>query len=193
RMPRALAADARPIAYKTGTSYGFRDAWAVGYSPDWTVGVWTGRADGSPRPGAYGRNTAAPLLFSLFDLLPAEAGGADSVAADGASVAPPLPRALKQFADRDALRALGNTHPPRILYPPDGAQVDVTDDIGQMGALQLEADSGTPPYRWSVNGVPIPSVAHAGQSKWVPDGPGFVRVTVTDAIGQHSSAVVRLR
>jgi penicillin-binding protein 1C len=193
RMPRALAVDARAIAYKTGTSYGFRDAWAVGYSPDWTVGVWTGRADGSPRPGAYGRNTAAPLLFSLFDLLPAEAGGTEGETADGTSAAAPLPRALKQFADRDALRSLGNAHPPRILYPPDGAQVDVTDEAGRIGALQLEADSGTPPYRWSVNGLPVPSAAHAGQPQWMPDGPGFARVTVTDAIGQHSSAVVRIR
>jgi len=193
RMPRALAADARPIAYKTGTSYGFRDAWAIGYSPDWTVGVWTGRADGSPRPGAYGRNTAAPLLFSLFDLLPAETGADGPVVADGAAAAQPLPRALKQFADRDALRSLSSTRAPRILYPPDGAQVDVTDDTGRMGALQLEGDSGTPPYRWSVNGVPIPGAAFAAQPQWLPDGPGYARVTITDAIGQHSSATVRIR
>ena len=57
------------IAYKTGTSYGFRDAWALGFDTDYTVGVWVGRPDGSPSPGHYGRNTAAPLLFRVFDLL----------------------------------------------------------------------------------------------------------------------------
>ncbi|MEA2755105.1 MAG: penicillin-binding protein, partial [Aliidongia sp.] len=193
RMPRPLAADARPIAYKTGTSYGFRDAWAIGYSPDWTIGVWTGRADGSPRPGAYGRNTAAPLLFSLFDLLPADSTGDASTLADGAAAATPLPRALEHFADRDGLRTLPNTHPPRILYPPDGAQVEVADETGKMRPLQLEADSGTPPYRWSVNGLPVSAATLAAQPQWLPDGPGFARITVTDRAGQHSSAVVRLR
>jgi penicillin-binding protein 1C len=60
----------RVIAHKTGTSYGFRDAWALGFDDDYTVGVWVGRPDGSPSPGHYGRNTAAPLLFRVFDLLP---------------------------------------------------------------------------------------------------------------------------
>ena len=192
RMPRALAAEARPIAYKTGTSYGFRDAWALGYSPDWTIGVWTGRADGSPRPGAYGRNTAAPLLFTLFDLLPAETG-ADAAAVAATGEPAPLPRALEHFADRDGLRALPNANPPRILFPPDGAQIEVADAAGQLGPLQLEADSGTPPYRWSVNGVPVATPALAAPPQWQPDGPGFARVTVTDAAGRRSSATVRLR
>jgi penicillin-binding protein 1C len=194
RMPRPLAADSRPIAYKTGTSYGFRDAWAVGYSPDWTIGVWTGRADGSPRPGAYGRNTAAPLLFALFDLLPVEAGGDGSSTITAGTIAPvPLPRALEHFADRDALRTLPNAQPPRILYPPDGAQIEVTDETGKIRPLPLEADSGRAPYRWSVNGLPLPAPRLVALPQWLPDGPGFARVTVTDAVGQHSSATIRLR
>ncbi|GGF42395.1 penicillin-binding protein 1C [Aliidongia dinghuensis] len=193
RMPRALAAGARPIAYKTGTSYGFRDAWAVGYSPDWTIGVWTGRADGSPRPGAYGRNTAAPLLFTLFDLLPAETSADGPAALAEAGPSTPLPRALERFADRDGLHALPKANPPRILFPPDGAQIDVADETGRLGPLQLEADSGTPPYRWSVNGVPLPSPGLAAPVQWQPDGPGFARVTVTDATGRRTSATIRLR
>jgi len=192
-MPRALAVGAQQIAYKTGTSYGFRDAWALGYSSHWTIGVWTGRADGTPRPGAYGRNTAAPVLFSLFDLLPAEPGGDGvALAADGMAP-PPLPRALTQFADRDGLRALPNAKPPRILFPPDGAQLDVADETGQLGPVQLEADSGSPPYRWSVNGVPVAAPQLAALPRWQPDGPGFARITVTDAAGQRSSATVRLQ
>lgn len=57
------------ISWKTGTSYGFRDAWAVGYTPDYTVGVWVGNADGEGRPGLTGISSAAPLLFSIFNLL----------------------------------------------------------------------------------------------------------------------------
>jgi len=192
-MPRALAAGAAQIAYKTGTSYGFRDAWALGYSANWTIGVWTGRADGTPRPGAYGRNTAAPVLFSLFDLLPAEPGGdSTAFAADGGAPTP-LPRALAQFADREGLRALPNAKPPRILFPPDGAQLDVTDETGRLGPVQLEADSGSPPYRWAVNGIPVAAPQLAALPRWQPDGPGFARITVTDTVGQRSSATIRLQ
>lgn len=61
---------ARPIAWKTGTSYGFKDAWAVGVTPDYTIGVWVGNADGEGRPGLTGILTAAPVLFDVFKVLP---------------------------------------------------------------------------------------------------------------------------
>jgi penicillin-binding protein 1C len=57
------------IAWKTGTSYGFRDAWAIGTSAKYTLGVWLGRPDGTPQPGHYGGLTAAPLLFNISDVL----------------------------------------------------------------------------------------------------------------------------
>jgi len=196
RMPGGLIKDPRPIAYKTGTSYGFRDAWALGYSPSWTVGVWTGRADGTPRPGAYGRNTAAPLLFAVFDRLPAEtepdplAPAADGLRATGST---PVPRGLRQFTERDSVRMPGNASPPRIQFPPDGAQLDLNREDGLRGALRLEANSGTPPYRWSVNGMPVPTPRYAAVPSWQPDGPGFVRITVVDAAGRRASATVRVR
>ncbi len=59
------------IAWKTGTSFGFRDAWAIGLTKDYAVGVWAGNADGEGRPGLIGVKAAAPVLFDLFDLLPA--------------------------------------------------------------------------------------------------------------------------
>lgn len=58
------------IAWKTGTSFGFRDAWAIGTTSDYVVGVWVGNADGEGRPGLVGVQTAAPILFDVFDLLP---------------------------------------------------------------------------------------------------------------------------
>ena len=54
------------IAYKTGTSYGYRDAWAVGFDGKRTIGVWVGRPDGAPVPGLIGRSAAAPILFDAF-------------------------------------------------------------------------------------------------------------------------------
>ncbi|HIP48701.1 MAG TPA: penicillin-binding protein 1C [Lutibacter sp.] len=62
--------NSKSIAWKTGTSFGFRDAWAIGINPDFVVGVWVGNADGEGRPGLTGITTAAPILFDIYDLLP---------------------------------------------------------------------------------------------------------------------------
>lgn len=59
------------IAWKTGTSYGFRDAWAVGVTPRYAVGVWVGNATGEGKPGLVGARTAGPVLFDVFNMLPA--------------------------------------------------------------------------------------------------------------------------
>ncbi|MFA0465408.1 penicillin-binding protein 1C [Vibrio breoganii] len=67
---RPRAKYGRKIAWKTGTSFGYRDAWALGSSEDYTVGVWMGRPDGSPYVGQTGATMAAPILFDVFDLLP---------------------------------------------------------------------------------------------------------------------------
>jgi penicillin-binding protein 1C len=61
---------AQKIAWKTGTSFGFRDAWAIGITPDYVVSVWIGNADGEGRPGLTGIKAAAPLLFDMFSQLP---------------------------------------------------------------------------------------------------------------------------
>ena len=63
-------ASSRPVAWKTGTSYGHRDAWAVGVTPEYTIGVWVGNADGEGRPDLTGLRAAAPILFDLFYLMP---------------------------------------------------------------------------------------------------------------------------
>ena len=57
------------LAWKTGTSFGFRDGWAVGTTPEYVVGVWAGNADGEGRPGLTGISAAAPILFDLVNLM----------------------------------------------------------------------------------------------------------------------------
>ena len=64
------AVNTQHIAWKTGTSYGFRDAWSVGVSDRYTVGIWTGRPDGTPMPGYFGAYAAGPMLFDVFRALP---------------------------------------------------------------------------------------------------------------------------
>ncbi|AXI83758.1 penicillin-binding protein 1C [Xylella taiwanensis] len=75
------------VAWKTGTSYGFRDAWALGGTRRYTVGVWVGRPDGTPLPGQYGAITALPLMFDVIDALPREPGNA---------VPEPMPASVEQ-------------------------------------------------------------------------------------------------
>ncbi len=60
----------RKAAWKTGTSYGFRDAWAIGMTPEWTIGVWTGNAQGQGVPGLTGARTSGPVLFTILNMLP---------------------------------------------------------------------------------------------------------------------------
>lgn len=67
--PRAQLAERAPLAWKTGTSYGFRDAWAVGVSSRYLIGVWIGRPDGTPVPGQFGLASATPLLLQVHDVL----------------------------------------------------------------------------------------------------------------------------
>ena len=70
RMDWRRISSLRRVAWKTGTSYGARDAWAIGLTPDYVVGVWAGNADGSPAPGLTGALNAGPVMFDIFNLLP---------------------------------------------------------------------------------------------------------------------------
>ncbi|WP_426131524.1 peptidoglycan glycosyltransferase PbpC [Pseudomonas sp. DWP1b1] len=69
RDPRAELAQRPVLAWKTGTSYGFRDAWAIGVGPRYLIGVWIGRPDGTPVPGQFGLASAAPLMLQVHDVL----------------------------------------------------------------------------------------------------------------------------
>jgi penicillin-binding protein 1C len=182
----------RAIAYKTGTSYGFRDALAIGSSGDYTVGVWVGRTEGTPRPGAYGRNTAAPLLFRIFDLLPSDRATLPRGEQPLRSAALGRAAALKRFGLAPGFHAADPSRSAlRILFPPTGAQIELAAAENARAALALEATGGVPPYRWAVDGRPLPAAALGAPMSWQPDGPGFVTVSVTDSL-QHT-AVAELR
>jgi penicillin-binding protein 1C len=189
------------IAYKTGTSYGFRDAWAIGSDGVHTIGVWVGRPDGTPSPNSYGRNTAAPLLFKLFDLVPeSRAGGAGPVLPErpeGALDGPTerLPASLQRYQPRARARAVtaASEAPLIVSFPPNGAVVAV--EPGRDGAkrLALAAEGGKKPLRWIVNGRPIESSPFGRTAFWTPDGDGFVHVTVVDAEGNSASSEARVK
>ena len=197
--PRWLAAGNRRkaanLAYKTGTSYGYRDAWAVGYNAGYTVGVWVGRPDGTFSPGRIGREAAAPLLFEIFDQLPY---------ADSALASPPpkgliaggtndLPANLRRFEARPSLESALSPEVldgPAIKNPVDGATVDLA---SRALSLVLQADGGALPLRWLVNGTPIASLPYRRQTEWQPDGRGAARVTIIDRFKRSASAEVWLK
>lgn len=192
----ASEGDRRRVAYKTGTSYGFRDAWAIGWSASHTIGVWVGRLDGTPRPGQYGRNAAAPILFKAFDLVPSNRGLSDEPPPDAAIAGAPnrrLPVGLKRFrlkggAETEEGEAL------RIAFPPDGSTIERDRDVsGLMDALGFEALGGTPPYRWLVNGRLLAPAERFAEARWTPDGEGFARIVVVDAKGRAAHADIRVK
>lgn len=78
-----LIRSVRKAAWKTGTSYGFRDAWAVGMTPHYTIGVWAGNAEGQGVAGLTGARTAGPVMFDILNLLPAESSWFEMPSKDG--------------------------------------------------------------------------------------------------------------
>ena len=111
------------IAFKTGTSYGHRDAWAIGFDGAHVVAVWFGRPDGASVPGALGLEAAAPALFDAFARLYPEPEPLPPPPASALTVAAPqLPAPLRRFRARGAADADGG---PEIAFPPDGARVDL--------------------------------------------------------------------
>lgn len=178
------------IAYKTGTSYGYRDAWAVGFDRRYTVAAWIGRPDGAGVPGLVGRIAAAPLLFDAFARLGGEPEPVprprDALVATTTALPPPL---------RSLRREAGPTDRLRIAYPPDGARIDLgAKDGGTEGAptgLALKALGGTLPLTWLVGGLPV-TESDRRQAEWQPDGAGFVRISVLDAAGASDSVMVRI-
>jgi penicillin-binding protein 1C len=181
------------IAFKTGTSYGYRDAWAIGFDGRRAIGVWVGRPDGAPVPGLAGRTTAAPILFDAFSrigrpLAPLPPAPKGALMVTTGRLPPPLVRF------RPGLLPTEDSPPPRIIFPPDGAHLEIsaTDatTAPHLGVLPLKVSGGIGLLRVVVNGLPTAGPSPERTLFWAPDGPGFARLTVMDARGAADSVVV---
>jgi penicillin-binding protein 1C len=183
------------IAFKTGTSYGYRDAWAVGYDRRFTIGVWVGRPDGTAVPGLVGRLIAAPILFDAYARLGVEpealAVPPYALQATTATLPPPL-RHIRQ----DVPKTIASTvqAPLKIAFPLDGSRVDLglSHPSDERGSLVLKVSGGVPPLTWMVDGAPVEIGTLRREAFWQPEGAGFVRLSVIDARGATDSIVVRL-
>lgn len=180
RMPARLTADAPDIAYKTGTSYGFRDAWAAGVAGGYAVVVWVGRPDGAPRPGATGREAALPALFDAFDAIARSDRNFSRNARAYPQIAAAPDGAMERFGRADAA--------PEILFPPDGAQVWAED--ARRGFVPAARGRGR--LEWYEAGAPLDRDA-GGNPIWTPGGAGFYELTVVDGEGRSARTRVRVR
>ncbi len=183
----------RGIAYKTGTSYGYRDAWSVGFDGRHVIGVWAGRADNGSVPGLAGYASAAPILFEAF-------------ARSGVAITPfqPPPPGVSRLAYRDLpanqrrfsvtsgglLSASRREPSPQIVYPPEGARIELSSQDGALAPLVLKLQGGRAPFHWLANGKPLPQPTRRRSSEWVPEGQGFSTLTVIDADGRATSVRV---
>lgn len=184
RMPGKLAAGAPDIAFKTGTSYGFRDAWAAGVTDTHTIIVWVGRPDGGPRPGETGRSAALPVLFDVADLvhgrygLQQGAGEAGLVVRDRSRS-----RALHRFEQED--------RPPEILFPPQQAELWIGAINGKPARPFAFAGRGQGELRWFVDGEEVDKDG-GGLAVWAPQRDGFYDISAVDPMGRTNTVNVRV-
>jgi penicillin-binding protein 1C len=183
------------IAFKTGTSYGYRDAWSVGFDGRMTIGVWVGRPDGAPVPGLVGRTAAAPILFDAFARTgklsaPLPKAPKGTLVASNAKL--PLP--LRRFRPAGELVRSGGEQAPRIQFPLNGSRIDAANTgDARFSALPVKVAGGVLPMTMLVNGVAVGEIDGRRQRLIDPPGAGFVRLTVQDATGAADTVVVRIQ
>ena len=147
-----------------------------------------GRPDGTPVPGAFGADLAAPVLFQAFARL--------KPALDAQRPAPPatllvtnaqLPLPLQKFRSRSAAFDVG-ADAPAVAFPPDGAEVELLPD-----GLLVRVRGGAGPFTWLADGVPVAVALSARETMLALPGPGFVTLSVIDAAGRSARASVQVR
>jgi penicillin-binding protein 1C len=193
--PPPASAKGGGIAYKTGTSYGYRDAWAAGFDGRHTIVVWVGRADATATPGLTGRGAAAPLLFDAFARLadrPAPLPPAPAGVIRSASGALPLPlRRFKAPGEEAPAEGPFLEAPLAIAFPQD--RMEIATEPGEAPEIVLRAEGGALPLVWLVDGAPIESDPARRDVVWEPAGRGFATVTVIDARGRTERIAIRVR
>jgi penicillin-binding protein 1C len=183
------------IAFKTGTSYGYRDAWSIGFDGRITIGVWVGRPDGAPAPGIVGRTAAAPILFDAFartGKLPAALPKPPKGTLTASNAKLPLP--LRRYRPLGELVRTDGERAPHIQFPLDGSRIDASAGDGTSApVMPVKVAGGVLPITMLVNGVSVGELDGRRQRLIDSPGPGFARLTVIDAKGAADTVVVRIQ
>ncbi|MCF3592706.1 penicillin-binding protein 1C [Rhodobacteraceae bacterium LMO-12] len=176
------------LAFKTGTSYGHRDAWAVGFDGGHVAAVWIGRADGTPVPGAFGGDLAAPILTEVFQRVRPELEPLATPPPETLLVAnAQLPQPLQRFRGRSAVFKAA-TDAPVLAFPPDGARLPLEADM----PLVVKIRDGVPPFSILADGAPLITGAHGREIVLPWSGKGFVKLAVIDARGRAARAEIQV-
>ena len=181
RSPAALSKTAPRVAFKTGTSYGHRDAWSAGYTDDFTVIVWVGHANGAPRPGVTGRAGALPLLFDVFDQLHQFNGAQENFDDPTFETGQTLARFDEQREEAA----------PEIVFPENGVELFLSPREG-WDRFSLAVRGGVSPYQWYQDGKPL-SPSEDGRTIWAPKEEGFYKITVVDKRGKSTTSKISVR
>lgn len=176
------------LAYKTGTSYGHRDAWAIGWDGRHVIGVWMGRADGTPVPGAFGGDLAAPVLFEAFARLKPDF--------DPLPPPPPatllpgvaeLPLPLQRFRSRTAAFESA-PDAPRLVFPPDGALLVASDD-----GIIVRIRGGAAPFLLLADGTPVLTGQYQREFEAPLNARGFSSLVIVDRDGKSDRVQIELQ
>ncbi|MGI4850938.1 MAG: penicillin-binding protein 1C [Janthinobacterium lividum] len=173
------------IAFKTGTSYGYRDAWVFGYNHDYVVGIWIGRPDGASCGYGTGASLAVPLMQQIFQVLPKHSNN-QKITNDVNYFT------LKKTQKYAHFNEHNNHQPLRLLFPVHNTKIDFFSSDNQIKKISLQAAGGRRPYTWLINQQPIATKSWRSYLIWHPLEKGFYKITLLDSQGQSASASITI-
>ncbi len=166
------------FSVKTGTSYGHRDALAIGFDQQYVVGIWIGSPSGSPMRDITGASTAVPLLQKIVQILPQQKS------------ALPLPLAQSNLTLNKltpSSQSAQNQETLRLLFPVDNTIIAL-----EKAGIPCTIRGGTRPYTWLIDGKPVSQQSWQQKYIWNPEKPGYYSFTVIDATGCSVNAHVEI-
>lgn len=181
----------RKIAFKTGTSSGFRDVLTLGFDDTYTVGVWMGHPKAKPMTGKTGIKTAAPILFHIFDFLPIRSGEETTTLVKVALGK--APKNLKLLLTSGENKDASNSMPFSISFPVDGSKIPFKQrNSSSTPVYPILMREGKRPFSIFVNGKAIRFENMARSVAWSPMEPGFYSIMAIDRTGNIAASNVEL-
>ena len=178
----------RRVAFKTGTSSGYRDVLAVGIDDTYTIGVWIGHPKAEPMIAKTGIKTAAPVLFRLFDVLPDMNKGGDVSGTDSHKQ---VPKNLRRIYTRHGDSKLTDAASFKIGFPVDGSKIPFPFN-GTEESIFIRLVDGSRPFNVFINGEVVESGSLSRTMSWVPKNPGFYSIVAIDKKGRVSQSKFEL-